>query len=89
MMGKVDKMGVLVLMSHLIITIGFIAVYITFAILGKDVSTIEMILIAIVGYWFGAIGNNAIRPNSQTQIGQANEVKVNATETEKKQEVQP
>lgn len=85
MKGKVDKMGVLVLMSHLLITLAVIVVYVTFAILGKDVGTIEMILMAIVGYWFGAIGNNAIRPNSQTQINQANEVKVNTPEPNQNQ----
>jgi hypothetical protein len=71
-------MGVFVLLSHLIITLAVIAVYVTLQIMGKPVNTIEMILMAIVGYWFGAIGNNAIRPNSQTSIHNAQEVKVNA-----------
>lgn len=69
-------MGVLVLMSHLIVTVLMLVVYVVFAYLGKPLTTIENMLLVIVGYWFGAIGTNAIRPSNQTQIQQANEVKV-------------
>lgn len=85
-MAKVDRMGVLVLMSHLIVTLAIIAVYVVFAYMGKPLTTIENMLLVIIGYWFGAMGTNAIRPNSSTQINQANEVKVN--QTEEKREVQ-
>lgn len=80
-MQKVDRMGVLVLMSHLLITLAMIALYAVFAWLGKPVTTIENMLLVIVGYWFGAMGTNAIRPNTGTQINQANEVKVMPNET--------
>ena len=76
MLKNVDKMGVLVLMSHLIVTVLMLVVYVVFAYLGKPLTTIENMLLVIVGYWFGAIGTNAIRPSNQTQIQQANEVKV-------------
>lgn len=76
-MGKVDKMGVFILSAHLIVTLAMIAVYVVFAYLGKPLTTIENMLLVIVGYWFGAMGTTAIRPNNQTQINQANEVKVN------------
>lgn len=75
-MSKLDRMGVFVLVAHLIITIAILGVYTSFAMLGKDVTNIEMILTVIVGYWFGAMGTNAIRPSNQTQIQSANEVKV-------------
>lgn len=87
-MGKVDKMGVLVLLSHLIVTLAIIAVYVVFAYLGKPLTTIENMLLVIVGYWFGAMGTNAIRPNNQTQIQQANQVSVNPVEEQQK-EVKP
>lgn len=74
--NKVDRMGVLVLMSHLLITLAMIVLYAVFAWLGKPVTTIENMLLVIVGYWFGAMGTQAIRPNGGTQINQANEVKV-------------
>ena len=76
-MKNVDKMGVLVLMSHLIITLAMIVTYALFAYFEKPLTTIENMLLVIVGYWFGAMGTQAIRPNSNTQINQAGEVKVN------------
>lgn len=80
-MKKVDGMGVLVLMAHLVITLAMLGLYGVFAYYGKPVTTIENMLLVIVGYWFGAIGTNAIRPSNQTQIQQANEVKVEAQPT--------
>lgn len=79
-------MGVLVLMSHLIVTLAFIVVYVTFAYLGKPVTTIENMLLVIVGYWFGAMGVTSVRPNTQTNVHNAQEVKVNQPETEKEVE---
>lgn len=82
-MNKVDRMGVYILSAHLLITISLIIVYVLFTLNGHEVATIEMILIAIVGYWFGAIGNSAIRPNAVTQVQHANEVKVGNNEEAK------
>lgn len=76
-MKKVDRMGVFVLMSHLVITLAVIGLYGVFAYLGKPVTTIENMLLVIVGYWFGAIGATQVRPTPPTtQINQASEVKV-------------
>jgi hypothetical protein len=84
---NLDRMGVLVLMSHLIITLSIVVGYIVLSVLNKDVTTFSMLLIAAVSYWFGAMGSNTLRPNSQTQIHNAGEVKVNpeptATPTDK------
>ena len=77
-MKKIDRMGVLLLMAHLVITLAILALYGLFAYLGKPITTIENMLLVIVGYWFGAMGTGAIRPNSSTQINQANEVKIEA-----------
>lgn len=82
MMKNIDKMGVLVLMAHLVVTILMLAVYVAFAYMGKPLTTIENMLLVIVGYWFGAMGTQAIRPSNQTQIQQANEVKVNEAQKE-------
>jgi flagellar basal body-associated protein FliL len=76
-MKNVDRMGVLVLMAHLIITIAVLGLYAYFVHMGKDTAQIETMLLVILGYWFGAMGTSAIRPNAGTQINQANEVKVN------------
>lgn len=58
---KLDRMGVLVLMSHLIITLAFIGVYAYTLFSGQEDETLRTILTVIVGYWFGAMGNDAIR----------------------------
>ena len=60
-MVKIDKMGVLLLMAHLIITLTFIGVYAYTLIAGQDDDTLRTILTVIVGYWFGAMGNDAIK----------------------------
>lgn len=73
---KIDRTGVLVIMSHLIITLALIVGYIVFTVLDKPVGTIETALFMVLAYWFGAMGNNIIRPNAQTQIHNAQEVKV-------------
>lgn len=61
MMKNIDRMGVLVLMSHLIITLAFIGVYAYTLISGQEDDTLRTILTVIVGYWFGAMGKDAIR----------------------------
>lgn len=73
---KVDRMGVMVLVSHLIITLAMMALYGVFSYFGKEVGTIENMLLVIVGYWFGAIGTNAIRPSSHTQIDSPEKVEI-------------
>lgn len=61
MKDKIDRMGVLVLMSHLIITLAFIGVYAYTLFSGQEDDTLRTILTVIVGYWFGAMGKDAIR----------------------------
>lgn len=61
MLKNYDKMGVLVLMSHLIITLAFIAVYTYTLFAGQEDDTLRTILTVIVGYWFGAMGKDAIK----------------------------
>lgn len=58
---KVDRMGVLVLMAHLIITLAFIGIYGYSLFSGHEDDTLRTILTVIVGYWFGAMGNDAIK----------------------------
>lgn len=73
---KVDRMGVMVLLSHLIITLVILGIYGYTLHTGHGDETLKTILTVIIGYWFGSMGVNAIRPNTGTQIHQANEVKV-------------
>jgi len=58
-----------------------LALYAFFSYMGKDVVTIENMLLVIVGYWFGAIGTNAIRPSSHTQIDNPQKVEIVDKET--------
>lgn len=57
-MKQIDRMGVFILVAHLLVTLSLIATYIIFAYFGKSVTTIENMLLIVVGYWFGqyAIG---------------------------------
>lgn len=73
---KIDKMGVYVLLAHLIITLTIIIVYAYTIFTGKGDVTLQTILTVIIGYWFGSMGTSAIRPNATTQIQQANKVEV-------------
>jgi uncharacterized membrane protein YfcA len=70
---KIDKMGVAVLMSHLIITLAVLAIYAVSSYNGKLDDTIRTLLTVIIGYWFGAIGANAIakkKEDSSTKEGE-------------------
>lgn len=69
---KLDKMGVLVLMSHLVVTLAIIVVYVLFAHMGKPLTTIENMLLVIIGYWFGAMGTNTIRKPPEQVNGNVN-----------------
>lgn len=85
-MLKVDRMGVMVLLSHLIITLVILGIYGFTLYTGNGDETLKTILTVIIGYWFGSMGVNAIRPNTSTQINQANEVKVMPNEEPKVKE---
>lgn len=64
-MKKIDRMGVYVLMSHLVITLAFIVIYAFAMFNGHDDDTLRTILTVIVGYWFGAVGKEAIMNRPQ------------------------
>lgn len=74
---KIDKMGVMVIVSHLIISLVILLIYGYTLYSGNPDETLKTILTVIVGYWFGSVGMDKIRPapNASAQI-QANEVKV-------------
>ena len=76
-MKKVDRMGVYILMAHLIITLAVLIIYGFFAYIGKPVTTVENMLLIIVGYWFGAMGKNSLRPDEKgTKVEHAERVEV-------------
>ena len=54
-------MGVLVLMSHLIITLAIIGIYGYTLVTGHGDETLKTALMLILGYWFGAMGANTIK----------------------------
>ena len=67
MFKEIDKMGVIVLMAHLIITLviagGYIGIY---AATGNSDETLKLALFSIIGYWFGAVGTTSIRKPGST-----------------------
>lgn len=64
---NIDKMGVYVLLSHLIITLTIIAVYGYTLYTGKGDVTLQTILTVIIGYWFGAMGKNSITASQSVE----------------------
>jgi hypothetical protein len=59
-MKSLDRMGVLVLMAHLVITLAVIVVYAISMIKGQADETSRTLLFMIMAYWFGAIGKDQI-----------------------------
>lgn len=79
---KVDRMGVAILTSHLIITIAIISVYAYTLVSGVGDETLKTILTVIIGYWFGSMGVQSIRPTqSGTSVQHADKVEVVSTES--------
>lgn len=85
MTNKLDRMGVLVLMSHLIITLVILVIYAYTLHTGQGDETLKTILTVIVGYWFGSMGANAIttRKANNQQNQQADTTEENQNEDKK------
>jgi carbon starvation protein CstA len=58
---KIDKMGVVILMAHLIITLAVIAAYLITLWIGKPDDIFKVAIPVIIGYWFGAMGAASLR----------------------------
>lgn len=59
---KTEKMErVIIIMSHLIITLVILAIYGYTLHTGQGDETLKTILTVIIGYWFGSMGVSAIR----------------------------
>ena len=67
------KQEVLYLMSHLIITLAFIGVYLYTTMIGAPDETIKTVITVIVGYWFGAMGSDKVKNAFQKKTGGKNE----------------
>lgn len=66
---KMDRMGVLVLMAHLIITLVVLTIYGITLYTGNGDETLKTILTVIIGYWFGSMGANALRkPDVKVEV---------------------
>jgi hypothetical protein len=74
---KIDGMGLIVIAAHLSITLVVVIGYIICLVKGIPAPQLETMVFMILAYWFGAMGSNLIRPNAQTQIHNAQEVRVN------------
>lgn len=60
---KLDKMGVLYIVAHLVITLAILGVYAYSVAIGHPDDTSRLLLYTIVGYWFGAVGLDKIKPS--------------------------
>lgn len=56
-----QRMGVYVLVSHLVITLAVIVLYGVGMIIGRDTSILEGLLFVVFGYWFGAISKDSLK----------------------------
>lgn len=72
-MKNIDRMGVLVLMAHLIITLVILAIYGYTLHTGQGDETLKTILTVIVGYWFGSMGAQAIRKPVNENVDKSTE----------------
>jgi hypothetical protein len=70
---KLDRMGVFVLMSHLLITLAILGVYWYTIHIGQADETLKTVLTVIVGYWFGSMGSQAIRGKKDSNRGDDDE----------------
>jgi hypothetical protein len=64
---KLDKMGVIVLMAHLVITLSIIAAYLITLWMGKPDDVFKIAIPVIIGYWFGAMGATSLRKNTENK----------------------
>jgi hypothetical protein len=64
---KIDRMGVYVLLSHLIITLAILSIYGYTLYTGHADETLKTVLTVIIGYWFGSMGATAIRKNEASK----------------------
>lgn len=56
-----QRMGVYILVSHLIITLAVIVLYGLSMFSGKDTSVLEGLLFVVFGYWFGSITKDSLK----------------------------
>lgn len=64
-MKNIDRMGLIVLLSHLIITLVVLGIYAYSVFAGLEDETLRTILTVIIGYWFGAMGKDVITNNNE------------------------
>lgn len=74
------RMGVYVLVSHLIITLAVIVLYGLSMFTGKDTSVLEGLLFVVFGYWFGSITKDSLK--SAERITETLDKNVNSVNTE-------
>lgn len=64
-MKNIDRMGLVVLLSHLVITLVVLGIYAYSVFAGHEDETLRTILTVIIGYWFGAVGMDAVKNNNE------------------------
>jgi hypothetical protein len=75
---KIDKMGVVVLMAHLVITLSVIAAYLITLWMGKPDDVFKIAIPVIIGYWFGAMGANTLKKTTSDTAANTDETKKGA-----------
>lgn len=66
---RIDEMGLVLVASHLLITLTVLVIYAYSISRGIEDETLRTILIVIIGYWFGAMGKDAIK-NKEVKGGE-------------------
>ena len=64
---KIDKMGVVIIAAHLVITLVVIIGYIICIVRGIAAPQLETMAFMIMAYWFGAMGANKLAKTVQTE----------------------
>lgn len=64
---NIDGMGLVILMSHLIITLALLGVYSYTLFIGQADETLKTIMTVVVGYWFGSMGITAVKSNDKEE----------------------
>jgi type III secretory pathway component EscS len=66
-MKNVDRMGLIIITSHLIITLVVIIGYIICVVRGISAPQLETMAFMIMAYWFGAMGANKINKSMENK----------------------
>lgn len=86
LMDKSNRMGVYVLVSHLVITLAVLVLYGITLFQSNESETLKGLLYVIMGYWFGAITKDSLKSAEKIST-QVTENTQNTIEKDDKNEI--